>query len=169
MKKSENILRYIDSISDLSGKIVSFLILILMGVVLIAVVMRYVVNRPTIWSHETGLYLFGGIIMLGAAYTLRHEGHVRMDALYGRFSPRGRAITDLATFIFFFLFIIVLLWKGWDMTWKAIRFMERTESFWGPVIWPSRIVIPIGAFLLLLQGLAKFVRDILTVKGRPNS
>jgi TRAP-type mannitol/chloroaromatic compound transport system permease small subunit len=169
MQKGERFLRYIDSISDWIGKIVSFLILILMGVVLFAVVMRYIVNKPTIWSHETGLYLFGGMVMLGAAYTLRHEGHVRMDAFYGRLSARGRAITDLATFVFFITFVVVLLWKGCDMTWKAIHFMERTESFWSPVIWPSRIVIPVGAFLLLLQGLANFVRDILAVKGGQNS
>lgn len=73
---------------------------------------------------------------------------------------------DAATFIFFFMFVVVLLWKGWDMTWKALQIMERSQSQWGPVIWPSRLVIPVGAFLLLLQGLAKFIRDMAVATGR---
>jgi len=169
MKKLENSLHCIDSISQWSGKIVSFLILVLMCVVLIEVVMRYVLNNPTKWVHEMSLYLFGGAINLGAAYTLLHKGHVTMDVVQSRLSPRGKAIMDIATFIFFFIFVAVLLWKGWHMAWKAFQFMERTESSWGPVIWPSRLVIPVGAFLLLLQGIAKFVRDILTVTGRTNT
>ena len=169
MRKLENSLHFIDYMSEWSGKIFSFLFVVLMCVVLIEVVMRYVLNNPTKWAHEMSLYFFGGAINLGAAYTLFHKGHVTMDVVHSRLSLRGRAIMDIATFIFFFVFVAVLLWKGWYVTWKAFQFMERTESSWGPVIWPSRLVIPIGAFLLLLQGLAKFVRDILTVKGRLKS
>jgi TRAP-type mannitol/chloroaromatic compound transport system permease small subunit len=128
--------------------------------------MRYLFNDPTIWSHEMGLYVFGAIITLGAAYTLLHKGHVTMDVVYIKLSPKARATMDVATFIFFFLFVVVLLWKGWDMTWKAIRIMERSQSVWAPVIWPSRLVIPVGAFLLLLQGLSKFIRDMAVATGR---
>ena len=168
MRKLENFLHFIDSISDWSGKIFSLLLLILLGVMLIEVVMRYIFNDPTIWGHEMGLYIFGAIIMLGGAYTLLHKGHVCMDAVHSKLSQKGRAIMDVATFIFFLIFVIALLWKGWDMTWKAFKFMERTESPWAPVIWPSRLVIPVGAFLLLLQGIATFVRNFLTATGRIN-
>lgn len=166
MQKLTSFLHFIDSISDWSGKIISFLLLGLMGIVLIEVVSRYCFRSPTIWVHELSLYFLGGAGMIGGAYTLLHGGHVPMDVVYNRLSLKGRAMMDLLTFFFFIFFIGVLLWKGWDITWKAFRGMERTESVWGPVIWPSRLMLVIGGLLLLLQGLAKFVRDLLIIMGK---
>ena len=169
MQKLNSLLCFIDKISEWTGKIVSFLVIGSIIVVLIEVVARYFFNNPTVWGWEMSLFLFGGAVMLGGAYTLLHGSHVKMDVAYARLSVRARAILDVITFIFFLVFVVIMIWKSGYVAVKAIEFMEKTESPWGPVIWPSRIAITIGAFLLLLQGIAKFVRDILIITGREHS
>ena len=160
------VLKMADAIGEWSGKIFSSLIPILMLVVLTEVAMRYVFNNPTIWTYETSTFIFGAAFMLGGAYTLIHKGHVKVDILYTRLSPRTRAIMDVVTFVFFLIFISIILWKGGDMVWKAFHSMERSGSSWNPVVWPSRLFIPIGAFLILLQGLAGFIRNIAAIVRR---
>jgi TRAP-type mannitol/chloroaromatic compound transport system permease small subunit len=166
MKNVARILRFIDRLSEGTGNVVSFLILASMGVVLYEVVMRYVFNLPQTWSSEMSLFLFGTLFALGGAYTLLHRGHVSMDIFYSKWSPKTRAIMDIITFVLFLIFVSVLIWKGWGLAWRAIEFMERSQSGWRPLLWPTKIMVPIGAFLLLLQGLVQLVRNILAVAGK---
>jgi len=150
----------IDSISEWTGKIVSFLIIVIIGVTIWEVILRYVFNAPTIWAFDAAYLIFGAYGVLGGAYTLYLKGHVNVDILYGRFPLRVRAIVDLGTSIFFFLFCGLLLWKGGEMAWDSLKIMERGSSAWNPPIYPIKLTIPIGVFLLLLQGIAKFIRDL---------
>lgn len=168
MKCIMRLLRLIETLSQFVGKLSSFLILASMATVIYEVLMRYVLKLPTTWSSEMSQFLFGSLFALGGAYTLLHNGHVRMDIIYSRFSPKGKAIMDLATSVFFFIFLIVLLWKGSEFAVRAIHLAERSDSAWGPLLWPTKIMIPIGAFLMLLQGLAKYVGNISTAFGVKN-
>lgn len=160
-------LRFVDSLSEWTGKAVSLLIFALAMVVGYEVVMRYVFYRPTIWVHEMSAMLFGTFIIIGGAYTLRDNGHVNMDVIYGRFSQKRRALLDLFTFVILALpFLGVMLWQGWATAWKSLITLERDSTQWGPPIYPFRLMLPLGAFLILLQALAKFVRDlIIVIKG----
>jgi len=160
------LLHFVDSVSEVTGKAFGYLILVLVVVVLYEVLMRYVFNISQMWSFETAQYLFGAFFVMGGAYLLFHEGHVKIDVLYSKLSPRGRAITDLVTSVFFFIFIGLLIWKGWELAWRAFLLGERTDSAWHPLVWPVRMLMPVGAFLVLLQGLAKFIRDIVTAAGK---
>ena len=76
---------------------------------------------------------------------------------------------DIITFVFFALFLGVLIWKGWAYFWKAFELGNRTDSPWGPYIWPIKLMIPIGGALLMLQGLTQLVRDIITASRRGNA
>ncbi len=169
MKRIVLFVRRIDMLSRFVGKLSGFLILASMALVIYEVVMRYALKLPTTWSSEMSQFLFGTFFALGGAYTLLHNGHVRMDIIYSRFTPKGKAIIDLATSIFFFIFLVVLLWKGSEFALRAIRLAERSDSAWGPFLWPTKIMIPIGAFLMLLQGLAKYADNIVTAIGRENN
>jgi TRAP-type mannitol/chloroaromatic compound transport system permease small subunit len=82
-----------------------------------------------------------------------------MEIFHNRLSPRGRAILDLITAPLFFLFIGILLWKGGEFAWSSISRMETSGSYWGPPLYPFKAMIPIGAFMLAMQGLTKFIRD----------
>jgi TRAP-type mannitol/chloroaromatic compound transport system permease small subunit len=157
----------IDLISEWTGKLSAFLIVVLSFVIGYEVVARYIFNHSTNWANETSAMVFGAYIILGGAYTLSIGGHVNMDLIYQRFSPRKKALVDIITFLFFALFCVVLVWKGGDRAWYALKNMEHSGTLWNPPIYPIKLVLPIGAFLLLLQGVAKFVRDAVTlVRGR---
>ena len=156
-------LRGIDWLSEWTGKIIAFLI---PGLALIEgyeIVARYAFKSPTVWVHELCAMLFGTFILLGGAYTLLQGGHVNMDILYNRFSTRTRAVLDLITFFIFLAFIGVLLWKGWESAWRSIKFLEHDSTEWGPPLYPFKIMLPLGALLILLQGIAQFVRNFITV------
>jgi TRAP-type mannitol/chloroaromatic compound transport system permease small subunit len=159
------VLHYIDLLSEWTGKGCSFLIIALSFIEGFEVVARYVFKRPTIWAHETSSMIFGAYIIFGGAYTLYLSGHVNMDLIYVRTSPRGRALLDVITFWLFALFCVVLVWKGGETSWRALETLEHSGSIWNPPMYPIRVVLPTGACLLLLQGIAKFVRDVMTLVG----
>jgi TRAP-type mannitol/chloroaromatic compound transport system permease small subunit len=156
-------LNLIDKINDQGGKIISFLVIFMIGAMTYEVIARYIFDSPTIWSRETVQFLLGGYAILGGAYVFRHQGHVNMDILYSRLPPRWRAVADLITSGFFFLFCGVLLWFGAKYAWKSWDLGETTGSTWAPPEYFIKTTIPIGAFLIILQGLAKFIRDLMTV------
>ncbi len=157
----DRIIRFIDRLSEWSGKITSYSLLAMIAILSIEVLMRYVFNSPTIWAHELTMYLFAATVMLGGAYALLNDGHVKMDIIYTRLSDRKKAILDIVTFLFFVIFIGALLWKGSDIACKSIKVMEKSDSAWSPYIWPSRLIVAIGALLLLLQGLVNFIKNII--------
>jgi len=152
----------IDKINDQVGKLISFLVIFMIIVMAYEVIARYFFNSPTIWARETVMFLLGGYALLGGAYVLRHEAHVNMDILYQRLSPKRRAILSLITYLLLFLFLAVLLWKGSEYAWRSIGLHETTDSDWGPPEYIIKTIIPIGAFLLLLQGFAQFIRNMIT-------
>jgi TRAP-type mannitol/chloroaromatic compound transport system permease small subunit len=155
----KSILAVIDAVSEWSGKLVSFLIVFIMTILLFEVALRFVFNAPTIWAHELSMHLFGAYSVLAGAYVLLHDQHVKIDIIYLRFSPRNRAIIDLVTYLFFFMFIGILLRYGWMIAWRAIELRQTVSpSPWGSPIWPTKCTVPIAAFLILLQGLAQFIR-----------
>jgi TRAP-type mannitol/chloroaromatic compound transport system permease small subunit len=110
--------------------------------------------------------LFGTIIIIGGAYTLYHDGHVNMDVIYGRLSIRKKAFLDLVTSFFTFSFLIILIWEGGETAWRSLINLERDSTQWAPPIYPIKLMLPLGAFLLFLQVLAKFIRDFLKVTKR---
>lgn len=159
MQKLARILRGIDAISYWSGYGVMFLALGIVTIMIVEVIARYVFNDPTLWATETLMLAFGIYMLLAGAYVLLVRGHVMMDAVYSRFSLRTRATLDVLTFVFFFLFVGIMLWQGIPYAVKCVVMGEHSQSAWRCPFWPARIAIPIGAFLLLLQGLAKLARD----------
>lgn len=163
MKRMMKGLKFVDSLSEWTGKGVSFLIPLLSGIVVYEVVARYLFGRPTLWVHEMSDMLFGTAIIIGGAYTFHHEGHVNMDVVYGRFSSKTKAFLDLLTSLFIFSFLIVLIWKGGQTAWKALITLEHDSTQWSPPVYPIRLMLPLGAILLFLQVLAKFIRDFMTV------
>ena len=159
-------LSIVDAVSRKSGQAVSFLLIAAIIVITYEVVARRVFDAPTIWAHESTVQLLAVLYVVGGAYTLYVRGHISMDVLYVRFSPRTRAILDLITSLFFFLFCGVLLWQGTDTALVSVMRGEGSGTVWNPPIYFIRIAIPLGALLILFQGLAKFIRDFSIVVQR---
>jgi TRAP-type mannitol/chloroaromatic compound transport system permease small subunit len=159
-------LSVVDAIVVGTGKVFSFLAVVLVGVITFEVTMRYGFGAPTPWGYEVITFTAGILSMMVAGYVLNVGRHACVDTVYSRFSPRIRAIMDLVTFPFFVFFCGTLLWVGADFFWGAAQLRQTTLTAWAPPIYPVKLFVPLGAFLILLQGLAKFIRDFkIVVKG----
>lgn len=163
----ENILRKIDSLNRRVGETSGWLILAVIFVMMYEVISRYVFNAPTSWAQEMSWFLYAALFILGMGYTERYRGHVTVDIFYSKFSPKSRAIIDIVCYLLLFgFFMTVLFWKGVQLSVTSWQQLERTSSSWQPPLYVIKTVLPVGVFLLLIQGLTKVVRNILfLVKG----
>ena len=153
----------IDRLSYITGEFVSYWSVIAVFVYYYEVVARYVFNSPTIWAHE-GMYLmFGMQYLICGAYAMLTENHVRVDVFYAPWSPRGKAIANLLTSVFFFIFAGVLLVTSWIFAMDATRVSEVSFTDWRIAYWPMKWAMVVGALLLALQGVSKFAQDIRTI------
>jgi TRAP-type mannitol/chloroaromatic compound transport system permease small subunit len=137
----------------------------LMAIIVWEVLIRNFLNRPTIWAHELSVMLFGALTILSGGYTLKEKGHVNMDLLYSSLSGRWKTIMDIIAFPFLLIFAVVLMWLGWGFAMDSFNTNEVSITPWAPLIWPVKFLVPLGALLLLLQGTAKLVADVLTLIG----
>jgi TRAP-type mannitol/chloroaromatic compound transport system permease small subunit len=156
----------IETVNVKAGEFVAWWSLIAVFVYYYEVIARFVFNSPTNWVHESMFLMFGMQYMLSGAYAYREDQHVRVDVIYAKFSPRGKAIADIVTSVFFFIFIGTMLVTGYRFAADAVNAGEHSFTEWGIQYWPVKLAIPIGAALLLLQGIAKLLKDILFVMRR---
>lgn len=166
MKKLTRVLAFIDGLSNWSGKVVSMLIFPMIAILMYEVVSRYGFNAPTLWAHEITRYIYGAHFMLGGAYTLYLGQHVSVDIFYARWSPRVRAMVDLVTYLLFLLLGAVLLWYGSVITLRAFTLGETSSTPLHAPFGPLKAIVPVAAFLILLQGIAGYIRNIITITRR---
>lgn len=166
VRKLLAVLDFIDATNDWVGRVLWFGIIVMSLLVLSEVARRYIFNAPTVWGNELTQLTFAVYVVLSGGHVLRWGGHVNVDILYSRFSARTRAIIDICTFGLFLLFCGMMLIYGGSLAWESVSIWEHSNSAWGVALYPFKMAIPLGALLLLLQGLAKLVRDILTAAGR---
>ena len=153
----------VGAVNDWAGKMASYLLVPLTLVVVFEVIMRYFFDAPTIWAWDVNIQFLAVLTVVGGGYTLLHNSHIGVDILVVNRPPRVRAMIEVITSVFFFLGVVVLLWKGLGVVLMAVRTLEISESYWAPPVWPLKILLIVGIFLLLLQGIAKFIRDLTTV------
>lgn len=157
----DRLLDAVDSVSLWSGKAIALLLLPIAGVMTFEVIARYAFNAPTVWSTEIVVMLAGTLYIIGGAYTQYLRGHISVDTLFDYMPPRWQTITRiLLHFPVFCLYVGVLLWAGTEFAWDSMMENERSGSLWNPIIWPYKLVVPLGALLILLQGTAQFIRDV---------
>ena len=156
-------IRTVDKMNEWIGRAVSFLLIPLVLITAFEVVMRYIVKRPTIWSWDLNIQIFAAIVMLGGGYTLLQKGHVVIDVLVINMKPRKRAILDLTTSLFFFLGITVLILGGWDLAWMSLKVRETMPTIWAPPYYTMKMLVPVGALLVLLQGISEFLKNLIIV------
>lgn len=157
--------RGITRLNDFVGRWVAYLIFLIFLLLIAEVGMRYLLGSPTSWTNEFGQMLFGLYVVLSGGYVLAHRDHVNVDLFYGTLSRRAQACVDIFTSVMFFLFVLALLYFGSSMAWESVQSLETSYSAWNPPIWPIKAAIPLGTLLLLLQGIAKLLDDILIALG----
>ncbi len=130
------------------------------------VFVRYVLNDPTSWAFDMSYLMYGAVFYMAGAYTLSRGGHVRADMFYRLWKPRTQARVELILLIiFFFPGVLALVYAGWDYGYQSMRIGEvSVNSPAGVPIWPLKMMIPIGAGLLALQGFAELLRCLQCLK-----
>jgi len=156
----------IDEISTWVGKTVAWLIIALMLVVCAEVFKRYILNAPTAWIFDAENMLYGTFFMLGGAYTLAQNAHVRGDFLYSSMRPRTQASLDLVLYLVFFIpGIAALIYAGFYYAADSWRIAEHsTVTAEGPPVYHFKAMIPLAGMLVMLQGIAEIVRCIVCIK-----
>jgi TRAP-type mannitol/chloroaromatic compound transport system permease small subunit len=164
VEKIRKILIGMDALSEWFGRIFSWFIVAIILLSVFEVFTRRILGKPTIWTHEVLSYLFCASIMLTMAYTLRYKQHVSVDLIYARLTPKTKALLDIITFVIFLgFFSIVFLWEGIRFAATSWAMLERTPSAFNFYVFPAKTLLPIGVFLLLVQGLSDFIKNIVFV------
>ena len=150
----------VDSVNEWGGKVGWFLILLMMSFGVYDVIMRYLFDRPSQWIY---LILQAGMVFLtifAGGYALQHGAFVKMDAVYAHFSRRGKAIADAFTFVAPLLFCTVLIWKGIETAQLSIAMRQVTPTAVPIPLYPIKAMIPLGAFLVLIVAVKKFISNV---------
>ncbi|MEW8012724.1 MAG: TRAP transporter small permease subunit [Candidatus Thiodiazotropha sp.] len=155
--------RVISRINGLAGEFVAYWSVIAVFVYYYEVIVRYVFNSPTNWAHESMFLMFGMQYLIAGGFVLREGAHVRVDVIYNKLSNRTKAVVDLFTSIFFFIFMLTLLVTGWTFFYDSYEVNEVSISEWGIQYWPIKLALSLGALLLLIQGVAQLLKDISVV------
>ena len=148
------------------GRVCWWLVLGLITILLIEAGMRYGFNQPQVWSLEMSEFIFGAYFLFGGAYAFMYERHVRMDAIYSRWSKRTKAIVDAITFSAVITYLIVYFLGGIHNVLFSWRFNMVSQSAWGPPMTPIRIIVETAGVFMILIAVTRFIRDIGIIRGK---
>lgn len=149
------------------GRVIAWAALLMVLITLVVVILRYVFDIGWIAMQESVTYLHAALFMLGAAYTLQNDGHVRVDIFYRRFSPRRQALVELfGSLVLLLPMCAFVLWSSLGYVSESIRLWEGSRESGGlPLVWLLKSLIPTMALLLLLQGLLGALRAVHVLAG----
>jgi TRAP-type mannitol/chloroaromatic compound transport system permease small subunit len=159
--------RLIDGVNDKIAGAVSWALLAAVIICAGNALFRYSFNYSSNAWLEIQWYLYGAIFMLASAHTLRRDEHVRIDVVVGRFSKRTQVWIDLLGFLFFLLPVcLLILWHGFPFALISVQSQEMSSNAGGLIVWPAKILVPLGFLLLILQGLSEIIKRIAFLAGR---
>lgn len=152
----ERLAAAIDRVTEALGRVAAWALGAVIAIVLAVVVLRYGVGWGRIWLQEAYVWLNAAVVLLGLAYTLKHDAHVRIDLLYERWSPRRQALGDLlGCALLLTPFALAVLWTSHGYVARSWQIREASREAGGlPGVFLLKSLIPLAALLLLLQGLA---------------
>jgi TRAP-type mannitol/chloroaromatic compound transport system permease small subunit len=159
--------RLIDALNEKVGLVANWLVLLACFISAGNALMRYGFSLSSNAWLEIQWYLFAGMVMLGASYTLQVNGHVRVDVFYSRYSERARLWLDLLGGILFLLPMAAIIgWLSWPLFMNSYAVGEISANAGGLLRWPVKILIPLGFLLLALQGVSEIIKRASALTGR---
>jgi TRAP-type mannitol/chloroaromatic compound transport system permease small subunit len=159
--------RTVDATNRVVGRFAMYLFYVLGAVLLYSTACRVIFGVPVNWSLEMSQFLLSAYYLLGGAWSMQLGAHVRMDLFYDRLSARKRAQTDAITILFVVFYLVVLFAGGISSTNYAITYNQTNYTAWAPALWPIKVVMTIGVFLMLLQAVSSFFKDVAIARGKP--
>ncbi len=178
-------IRTVDALNYRVGRVMMYGIFAIMAILLWSSINK-AFFLPSLWTLEMAQFAMVAYYVLGGPYSIQLGSNVRMDLLYGEWSPRKKAWVDLFTVLFLIFYLCVLIYGAISSTayslgyWgtepfsffgglligtEEIGFVERSSSAWRPYMWPVKTVMILGIFLMLLQCISELLKDVLRLKG----
>ena len=167
IQPTTRITQFIDSVIDLIGRCVSWLTVAMVAVVIVVVVTRYFLQMGSIALQESVTYLHAAVFLLGIGYTLKHDGHVRVDIFYRHFSVKRKAMVDLLGTLLFLLPVSGLIfYASWDYVMSSWAIGETSAENNGlPFTYILKTLMLLMPATLLLQGVAEILKNVLRLSG----
>ncbi|HJV72842.1 MAG TPA: TRAP transporter small permease subunit [Noviherbaspirillum sp.] len=159
--------RFIDALNEKIGLTVSWALLVAVLICTGNALVRYILHTSSNAWLEIQWYLFSAVFLLATSYTLRRNEHVRIDVVAGRFSKRTQVWIDIFGFLLFLLPItLIILYYAVPYAWQSIQNQEVSSNAGGLIIWPAKLLIPIGFLQLALQGFSELIKRIGYLQGK---
>jgi TRAP-type mannitol/chloroaromatic compound transport system permease small subunit len=163
--------RYVEAVNRVVGRFAMYMIFAMIGLLLYSSISK-TFFVPSLWTLEMAQFSMAAYYLLGGGYSMQLDAHVRMDLLYGNWSPKRKGFTDSLTAFCLVSYLSLLLFGGFSSTEYALRYGETSYSSWSPYMAPIKIIMVFGIILMLLQAIAMFFRDLarargMTVDGKP--
>jgi TRAP-type mannitol/chloroaromatic compound transport system permease small subunit len=161
--------RSMDWVSERTGRLAAWLVVPLILTIVYSVIWRYWLGGVVHWAFEMSLFFYGVMVMLGGAFTMKHQAHVRVDVLAQYMGPRWRFGLDLVSFAMVIAVCALVIWMGTRSAWISTLRLERSplQTPFDPQIWWFKWVIPLSALLIALQSLAEIVKAWRTLHTPP--
>ncbi len=156
--------RYVDAVNRVVGRFAMYMIFAMMGLLLYSSITK-TFFIPPLWTLELAQFSMAAYYLLGGAYSMQLDSHVRMDLLYGRWSSKGKGFADSITSFCLVFYLVLLLYGGFSSTGYALQSDEESYSSWAPYMAPIKIIMTFGIALMLLQAIATFFRDLARARG----
>jgi TRAP-type mannitol/chloroaromatic compound transport system permease small subunit len=162
--------RFVDAVNRRVGRFAMYLLFVLMGILLWSAATKIGSDlgapvNPSLWTLEMAQFVMVAYYVLGGPYSMQLGAHVRMDLLYGDWTPQRKAWVDAFTIVLVVVFLAILIWGAFDSTVYSLQYGERNPTAWRPYLWPIKVVMVTGFVLMLLQAVAEFLRDLATIRG----
>ena len=157
--------KYVDYASTKFGRLSMYLIFLMIGTLLLGALTRNILNIPLSWTVELAQFTITAYYILGGPYSMQTDYHVRMDLIYGLYSDKTKAKIDVFTNIFLLVYLIVLLIGAISSTQYAIEYGQRKFSQWNPSMIPIKLIMTFGIFLMILQTISTFFKDLAKSRG----
>ncbi|OUR77565.1 C4-dicarboxylate ABC transporter [Alphaproteobacteria bacterium 46_93_T64] len=156
--------RFVDAANRRLGRFIMYFIFVMGGILLWSSISK-TFFMPSLWTLEMAQFAMVAYYILGGPYSLQLGSNVRMDLFYGGWSLKTKAWVDAFTIFFLIFFLGVLLYGAVDSTTYALKYGERSYSAWRPYMWPIKVVMCFGIFMMLLQSISEFFKDIARIRG----
>ncbi|MEM7259448.1 MAG: TRAP transporter small permease subunit [Pseudomonadota bacterium] len=185
MKFLRGYIKVIDAFNGGIGRIMTYGIFAMMLILLWSIISKFG-DQPSLWTLEAAQFAMVAYFILGGPYAVQMGSHVRMDLFYDNWSIKRKAITDAITVVCLLVYLIVLLWGALGSTAYSLGYfgsdaisffiglatgsespgtLERSRTIWRPYLWPIKVVLCLGIFMMLLQALSELFKDILRIRG----
>jgi len=158
--------KYIDYISTKFGRLAMYLIFLMIGTLLLSSITRNILHIPLSWTVELAQFTMPAYYLLGGAYSMQLDDHVRMDLFYDRFSDINKARIDVFTSFFLLFYLVCLLYGSISSLEYAIEYNQKKFSQWNPSMIPIKIIMVFGIVLMILQSVSIFFKDLAKAQGK---